>query len=247
MVHPIELILGKYRDQFKTIIPFNPGKDKLLAMNLGGNNGALTPAIFNETDLFTNFIDQELRSHKARFGIGGYLENREVYNRSPLFSSPPPANENLSPVTSQRTIHLGVDIWGPAGTPVFAPWGGSIHSFAFNNRFGDYGATIILQHQVDGCTFHTLYGHLAKADLAIGQNQYFSIGERIGSFGTKEDNGNWPPHLHFQVIIDMELKEGDYPGVASLSSLDYYRKNCPDPDILLNMKKWAVPATGTNR
>jgi murein DD-endopeptidase MepM/ murein hydrolase activator NlpD len=238
MHNPVELLLSKNSDQYKKIVPFNPQKDKLLAMDLSGNNTRLTASIFNDTNLFSGFITNELESNNASYGIGGYLENREVYSRSPIFSGD--SSDISISFIQRRSIHLGVDIWGPAGTPVFAPWGGSVHSFAFNKQFGDYGATIILQHQVDGFTFHTLYGHLSLGDLSIGQNQYISIGENFAKFGTPQENGNWPPHLHFQLIIDMELKEGDYPGVCSLSRLDYYRKNCPDPDLMLHMRKFAV-------
>ena len=233
MHNPIELLLSKNSDQFKQVVAFNPENDRLSALDLSGNNIRLTPEIFNDTGRFSDFITKELASKNARYGIGGYLENREVYSRSVLFDG---ATNSL---VQKRTIHLGIDIWGPAGTPVFAPMGGSVHSFAFNNNFGDYGATIVLQHQFDGFTFHTLYGHLSLADLGIGLNQYVSIGERFASFGKQQENGHWPPHLHFQLIVDMELKAGDYPGVCSLNRLDYYRKNCPDPDLVLNMRKWA--------
>ncbi|CAN5490650.1 hypothetical protein BH10BAC3_BH10BAC3_08820 [soil metagenome] len=233
MHNPIELLLSKNGIQFKQVVPFKAEKDRLLALDLSGNSIRLTPEIFNDTNRFSEFITKELESNKATYGIGGYLENREVYSRSAIFDG---ATNSL---VQKRTIHLGVDIWGPAGTPVFAPMGGSVHSFAYNNSFGDYGATIILQHQLDGFSFHTLYGHLSLADLSIGQNQYISIGERFASFGKPEENGHWPPHLHFQLIVDMELKEGDYPGVCALNRLDYYRKNCPDPDLVLNMRKWA--------
>jgi len=243
MQQPIEFILSKYRHQFKSVIPFNPGQDKLLCLDLSGNNSALTPAIFNDTVQFNAFISEQLDANNARYGIGGYLENREVYSRSPLFTGNTTGagekNLKISPVYVNRTIHLGIDIWGVAGTPVLAPLGGSVHSFAFNNQFGDYGATIILQHQLDGLYFHTLYGHLSLADLAFGENQYISIGEQVGRFGSSGENGHWPPHLHFQIIIDMELKTGDYPGVCNLSRLDYHRKNCPDPDLVLNMNQWA--------
>jgi peptidoglycan LD-endopeptidase LytH len=233
MHNPIELLLSKYKDQFKKVVPFDVEKDQIMALDFSGNNRGLTPEVFNDTGRFSEFVTSELAAKNAKYGMGGYLENREVYSRSPIFDGAD--NHPLK----QRTIHLGVDIWGPAGTPVMAPWGGSVHSFAYNNNFGDYGATIVLQHQIDGFSFHTLYGHLALADLTVGQNQYISIGEAFAHFGKPAENGHWPPHLHFQLIIDMELKEGDYPGVCALSHLDYYRKNCPDPDLVLNMRQWA--------
>lgn len=238
MKRPLKQILTRYRDQFTNVVPFDQEKDKLLAIDLGGNNSNLTPAILNDTALFSDFINNALASADSRYAIGGYLENRVVYSRSALFN-------NTANTAKNRTMHLGIDIWGPAGTPVFAPVGGTVHSFAFNDRFGDYGATIILQHQLEGVTFHTLYGHVSLADLSLGQNQYIHLGEQFARFGTPKENGNWPPHLHFQVIADMELKEGDYPGVCAPADIDYYRKNCPDPDLILNLRKLAVQPVHT--
>jgi murein DD-endopeptidase MepM/ murein hydrolase activator NlpD len=230
---PVPLLLLKYRHQFGPVVVFNQD-DAPAALDLSGTNESLTPDVFNSTAAFGAFIQASLATAKASFGMGGYLENRIVYSRSPLFDG---ASANRA---NARTIHLGIDIWGKAGTPVLAPFGGTVHSFAFNNHFGDYGATTILQHQIDGVSFYTLYGHLSLADLRFGENQFINIGETIGHFGPPQENGHWPPHLHFQVIIDMQLKKGDYPGVCSAADLEFYQNNCPDPNLILNI----TPAAG---
>lgn len=234
MQQPVPQLLLKYRDQFAPVVHI-AGDEKIVALNLSGSNEELTPKIFNSTHAFSEFINKTLFESGAGYGIGGYLENREVYSRSALFDGT--AEDRMH----ARTFHLGVDIWGDTGTPVFAPYGGTVHSFAFNDHFGDYGATIILQHQIDGIAFHTLYGHLSLEDLRLGESQFINIGERIGHFGPPQENGHWPPHLHFQVIVDMQLKQGDYPGVCSAAALDFYRHNCPDPDLILNLAHRAQP------
>jgi murein DD-endopeptidase MepM/ murein hydrolase activator NlpD len=156
---------------------------------------------------------------------GGYGELRSIYGKSDLFSGEEP-----------RRFHLGVDIWGDAGTPVYAFLGGMIHSFAFNDNDGDYGATLVLLHQLDGIAFYTLYGHISLRDIdSIAPGQYVSHGQEIAHFGEPHENGNWPPHLHFQVIADMELKKGDYPGVCKFSEREKYLKNCPDPNLILQI------------
>jgi murein DD-endopeptidase MepM/ murein hydrolase activator NlpD len=234
MNHQLHYIIGKYTSQFHQVVDFDPSSDKLLAMDMSGGNPRLAPAIFANTNQFSRFITQELTDAKARYGVGGYLEDRVIYSQSAHFG-----NTNGDTTSNDsRTIHLGIDIWGPAKTEVFAPWGGSVHSVAYNKADGDYGATIILQHQLEGLSFHTLYGHLSVKDLALTENQYVSFGEPFAHFGPPEENGNWPPHLHFQIIIDMELKRGDYPGVCNRSKIDYYKYNCPDPDLILDMRKY---------
>lgn len=236
MTHPLHLLLPKYSPQFHPVVAFDAKKDKLLKLDMTGANRRLVPSIYSDVTLFSRFVAQELADKNALYGIGGYLEDRAIYTRPS--QSGTPGSVLSESHDANRTIHLGIDIWGAAGTPVYAPWGGTVHSFANNKNAGDYGATIILQHQVDGLAFYTLYGHLSLADLSIGQNQYIAFGEEFAHFGPPQENGNWPPHLHFQVIIDMELKEGDYPGVCHRSKVDYYQNNCPNPDLLLNMMQW---------
>jgi hypothetical protein len=60
-------------------------------------------------------------------------------------------------------------------------------------------------------------------------------GEIIGYIGDYNENGTWPPHLHFQIIEDLRNQIGDYPGVASEAESDFYLTNCPDPSIIFNL------------
>jgi very-short-patch-repair endonuclease len=139
-----------------------------------------------------------------------------------------------------RRLHLGIDIWGKPYTKVMAPLDGIVHSFAFNNAFGDYGATIILTHNMKGRTFHSLYGHLSLNSIKnIQEGERIRKGDVFCEFGIPFENGQWPPHLHFQLIIDMEGKKGDYPGVCRYSERQRYLDNCPDPDTILQMMQYA--------
>jgi len=222
-------LLLKHKKTYYPVVPFNAAKDKLLRMDFTEHNTTLTADIFNNTNLFTAYVAQQLQAADARYGIGGYSENRTIYSRSAHF------NTDEEP----RRLHLGIDIWGAAGTPVYAPLGGMVHSVAFNDNFGDYGATIVLLHQLDGQAFYTLYGHVSLDDITvIKAGTYISIGQVFAHFGKPAENGQWPPHLHFQVIEDMELKKGDYPGVCKLSERSKYLRNCPDPDLILQIMQY---------
>ncbi|MEO6633158.1 MAG: peptidase M23, partial [Mucilaginibacter sp.] len=64
-----------------------------------------------------------------------------------------------------------------------------------------------------------------------------SENERIAGFGTMDENGHWPPHLHFQLMFDMEGKKGDYPGVCRFSEKAICQKNIPDPQFILRFPK----------
>ena len=116
-----------------------------------------------------------------------------------------------------------------------------VESFAYNNNLGDYGATIILQHQLQTVNFYSLYGHLSLKDLEnIRLGQFINRGHRLGQIGLPEENGHWPPHLHFQLIFDIENFDGDYPGVCKKSELVHYRSNCPNPDAVIKLNRFLV-------
>jgi murein DD-endopeptidase MepM/ murein hydrolase activator NlpD len=159
----------------------------------------------------------------ALAGVGGYLENRSLYKDTELFQG-----------DEERCIHIGVDVFMPAGTTVYAPLDGQVQSFANRRVSGDYGPVIILRHRLDNFEFHSLYGHLSEASLdGLVDGQIFAAGEKLAEIGPRPVNGNWPPHLHFQLIRDMQGYRGDYPGVVRPAELDYFMQNCPDPAALI--------------
>ena len=202
-------------------------------MDFTTNNTGISEDLLLNTGAFSTYIADLLQQHDCTYGIGGYNEHRTIYSRSNVFDA---AGSSEEP----RRLHLGIDIWGKAGTPVFAPLGGVVHSFAFNDRFGDYGATIVLLHQLNGESFYILYGHLSIADLSnLRAGKYTSLGEVIGHFGEPFENGGWPPHLHIQIIKDLHNYWGDYPGVCRYSERERYLRNCPDPDVILGMMQYA--------
>jgi peptidoglycan LD-endopeptidase LytH len=47
-------------------------------------------------------------------------------------------------------------------------------------------------------------------------------------------NGDWPPHLHFQLITDMMGNTGDFPGVCLPEEKQAYKVLCPDPIGILS-------------
>ncbi|MGC4101557.1 peptidoglycan DD-metalloendopeptidase family protein [Ferruginibacter sp.] len=234
----LEKLLLKDQAGFRCVVDLDPTREKIAAIDLSKNNTALTEEIYSDTERFSIYIDHERAAQRAKFLIGGYGELREMYKRSFLFNEEKKYDIE-KPAEQPRRLHIGTDIWGAAGTPVYVPLGGTVHSFAFNNNFGDYGATIILQHQLDTVVFHTLYGHLSLADIDhLKEGSFLSRGQLLAHFGRPSENGNWPPHLHFQVISDMRLYRGDYPGVCAEKDRDYYLANCPDPDLLLHLDRY---------
>ena len=243
MISRLENVLKKNRQQFRPVVDFSAATDKLLQLDFTETNKELTSALIEDTAAFSQYVNNKLASANAKYGIGGYNEDRVLYKRSKHFevsdSSKISLQSSAGGLEETRSIHLGIDIWGAADTKVYVPIGGTVHSFAFNDNFGDYGATIVLQHQLDTIEFHTLYGHVSLKDLVpLQEGKYMSRGELLGHFGEPSENGDWPPHLHFQIIEDMRLNEGDYPGVCTNSEKEKYLINCPDADLILDMMRF---------
>ena len=199
------------------------------ALDLSVTNADLEGVDMSSSDDLGDYIDKVIKKNAAKVAIGGYLERRNIYARSTYFK----AAENAK---DERNIHLGIDIWAPEGTEVLAALNGEIHSFKNNLNHGDYGPTIILKHVIKDLEFYSLYGHLSLnsiEDIELGQK--IEKGEIIGSLGGAEVNGDYAPHLHFQIILEIGDYFGDYPGVCSENDLESYKKNCPDPNLLLRL------------
>ena len=216
--------LAKRSGSFCSIIP-----DSLLSsaimLDLSVGSGAIG-ASGDDVETLARHLFARIESAGAKVGIGRYCENRSLY-QSDLFSSGS---------TEARSMHLGVDLFAAAETPVMTPMAGRVLSVTDNDRDLDYGPTVILQHDADGQSFFTLFGHLSPATLNhLKSGQDIQAGEVIGWIGSYPRNGNWPPHLHVQVMTDMLDYVGDFPGVASPSEAWYWRGLCIDPNLVLGM------------
>lgn len=218
----IKEILNKNKDSFCEVVEINNSSMHLL--DLSNNNAFLNDFDTDKPDVFQDFINKTLEKSNKDIAFGGYLEDRFIYKRSSHFGD----DENA------RTIHLGIDIWMKENTAILAPLKSKVHSFNYNDNYGDYGGTIILEHNLNGKTFYTLYGHLSKDSLNINKGQHIKCGQKFAELGNTNENGNWPPHLHFQIIENIGDYKGDYPGVCNKSDLDFYKQNCPDPNLILN-------------
>jgi murein DD-endopeptidase MepM/ murein hydrolase activator NlpD len=198
-----------------------------VALDLSVNHTDKLDLDLTDALIFEEFIEKHLSNNMAKVAFGGYLETRNLYKRSTVFK-----NET----TAERNIHIGLDLWIKAGTPVLAALDGTIHSFQNNTALGDYGPTIVLEHTIENITFYTLYGHLSLESLMKKKvGQIIKKQEQIATLGAPPINGDYAPHLHFQIIKDLQDKKGDYPGVCSKNEVAFYTKNCPNPNWLLGI------------
>lgn len=213
-------------DNIKVIedsIPYS----KYTPIDLSISNADLSKMDMENTEAFENHIETILQENDSIVAFGGYNEERNLYKTSSLF------NDEKS---EERNIHIGMDLWIKAGTPILAALDGTVHGFDFNAGKGNYGPTIILKHSFENRDFYTLYGHLSVEsieNLEIGTA--FKKGQKMATLGDSSVNGGYAPHLHFQIIKEIKDHTGDYPGVCSKNDLVYYLDNCPDPNLLLKI------------
>ena len=200
---------------------------KYVPIDLSISNMELSKIDMSDSKAFEIFIENHLHKNNAKVAIGGYNEERNLYKSSLIF------NDDEK---EERNIHIGMDLWIKAGTPVLAALDGTVYGFDFNAGKGNYGPTIILKHTIGNQIFYTLYGHLSVESIEnIEIGTLFKKGETMATLGDSSVNGGYAPHLHFQIIKNIENYSGDYPGVCSKKDLYYYLENCPDPNLLLKI------------
>jgi 4-aminobutyrate aminotransferase-like enzyme/Ser/Thr protein kinase RdoA (MazF antagonist) len=182
------------------------------------------------TPALSETIRAEIKNAGADFGIGRYDEARGIYN-APQFAKDP------NPTSERRTIHLGIDLFVSPGTALYAPLAGEVHLVANNCAPLDYGPLIILKHRTDaGDEFFTLYGHLTTNSVQqLQPGEQIQQGAAFAQVGDVDENGGWPPHVHFQIIVDLLDLGADFPGVAFPSQREVFKSLSPDPNLLLRI------------
>ena len=185
---------------------------------------------FNNIDLFQFKIDQLQKEHPTKIISGGYLEPRPLYTSNTYDKI-----GNNGP--ESRTIHLGIDFWLPTNTPVHALFDGEIEIAVDDHGNKEYGGLVIVKHIKNDITFYTLYGHLnPESVLQYQKGDKIIKRQKIGVLGNQKVNGNWAPHLHFQLMLSLLEYTTDFPGVAYANEIEIWKSICVDPNILFDIK-----------
>ncbi|NNF05156.1 MAG: aminotransferase class III-fold pyridoxal phosphate-dependent enzyme [Candidatus Eisenbacteria bacterium] len=230
--HSKKLLNALSKTKVKPVVAGDPSKAHVFDLSVGN---LLSGEIGNPEDMaeWTEKMFAIQKAAAAPYGVGRYGEARLLYAteafNDPVYGEP-------------RTVHLGMDLFAPVDTPVMTPLDGIVRSLQNNNFPRDYGPTVILEHELDGVTFYTLYGHLtlnSLDNLTVGQS--LKAGDEVGTMGDLKVNGDWPPHTHFQIILDRLGIEGDFPGVCTPAGKDLWQAICPDPNLLLRIPEARFP------
>jgi 4-aminobutyrate aminotransferase-like enzyme len=224
--------LREQQGRFAPVVKTDLAKAVVFDLSVGSPEFE-SPAEAADTRRLGEKLDGLMKAAGAEAGLGRYDEARLVYTSDAFRAS---AGE-------WRTVHLGVDIFMAAGTAVHAPLAGRVHSFADNAARLDYGPTLLLEHAGPGAPFFTLYGHLSEDSLAgLQPGTPVVKGQQIARIGSPPRNGDWPPHLHFQIVSDLLDRKGEFPGVAAPSQRSLFTSLSPDPSLILGLPKHPADA-----
>ncbi len=95
------------------------------------------------------------------------------------------------------TPHRGVDLTPGAGALVHAVAAGTVR--IATEAGGDYGVTVLIDHEIDGQLVSTRYGHMQYGSLEVEQGDTVTAGQALGKVGqTGKATG---PHLHLEVLL----------------------------------------------
>jgi 4-aminobutyrate aminotransferase-like enzyme/Ser/Thr protein kinase RdoA (MazF antagonist) len=219
------------------VLDVDPSVDPCLVLDLGVGSPFLgADPRHVETGPLTARIFGAMEREGVAVAVGRYDEARGIYLSGPFASGGRATDE-------RRTVHLGIDLFVEPGTTVRAPLPGIVHVLAHNALPQDYGPLVILRHETgDGTSFYTLYGHLTEdtlTGLAVGQR--VEAGQALARVGAPPTNGDWPPHLHFQLILDLLARDAEFPGVALPSQRSIWTSLSPDPNVLLRIPAERFP------
>jgi 4-aminobutyrate aminotransferase-like enzyme/Ser/Thr protein kinase RdoA (MazF antagonist) len=200
---------------------------------LGADDASAPPARFEA------LLRADVDGDSDAVGVGGYGEARLVYTTDAYATADG---------AERRTVHLAVDVWAAAGTPLHAPHAGTVELVHDNAARLDYGPVVVLRHETpDGTPYFSLYGHLARESLAhVAPGDRVEAGDLVGWVGSPPTNGDWAPHVHVQVLLDLLDLGVDYPGVAPPSQETTWLGLSPDPALLLGLRP-AVPGRPVER
>ena len=101
----------------------------------------------------------------------------------------------IHPIYKVRKFHKGIDFSADSGTAIQATGDGEVVQAG---RDGGYGNCVIIRH---GYGYETLYGHMSKIDVHVGQK--VKRGQRIGLIGST--GAATGPHCHYEVHLNGDI------------------------------------------
>ncbi|HSG46530.1 MAG TPA: aminotransferase class III-fold pyridoxal phosphate-dependent enzyme [Longimicrobiales bacterium] len=234
--------LADHREGFQPILPgADPAAFHVLDLSVGSLLLGADPAATASGPLGER-VRGALADARASVGVGRWNEPRPIYTA-------PEFRLGDHPTAGARTVHLGLDLWVPAGTPLHAPLPGVVESLGELAGRGNYGPTLLLRHDPEGApAFWTLWGHLDPDVLERwAPGDPVQAGAVVARVGAPPGNGDWPPHLHLQVVLELpggapDAPLHDIPGVVDPGARAGWKAVFPNPAALAGLDPASVDA-----
>ena len=235
--------LSAQQKNVHAVVDLDAKNDGLLWLDLGvASPYFVQPEETQNSEKFGRVINRAIEDADCRAGVGGYAEYRLLYDDDAFIDFD----------GHQRCLHLGVDIFMPAGSAVYAAIAGRVFSAANHSTSLDYGGCIILQHNIaqedaEPLKFYTLYGHLSPDSFNYKNGDPVNPGDQLATLGDIGENGQWPPHLHFQIINNMLGELDTFVGAGSATHQKTWLSFCPDPNLILGFDNALLNQPKTNK
>ncbi len=174
-------------------------------------------------------------------GIGPWREDRPVYSSE--------AFESVFMPGQRRSLHLGLDLFAPAGTIVRTPLDGEVVDLFATDLPLDYGHAVLLRHEPEpGVVFHSLWGHLAAQTVTERRRgERLRAGAAIGRMGAPAENGNWQPHVHIQLVTYDSPRAADVIGAGEAIYRDIWAELFPNPASFAGLPPEALARSGRGK
>lgn len=108
-----------------------------------------------------------------------------------------------APTAGASTWHKGQDFGAPLGTPIYAAANGTVADAGSASGFGQW---VVIDHEVDGEKYSTVYGHVVPSSIKVSKGDKVSAGDEIAGVGS--EGYSTGPHLHFEVWRGGRLPTG---------------------------------------
>src|SRR3989344_5661245 len=137
----VELIDAK--ENIAPVVPIEILTSPFYRFDLSRHNPDIAHVDMGRPETLRKYIVDTLTERRCGWGFGGWGEDRALYKTHPFFKDK----------AGDHSIHLGMDIWLPAETPVFVPFTGTVHGFKDNSTDHNYGPSIITEHRIGDASF----------------------------------------------------------------------------------------------
>ncbi|HVT52489.1 MAG TPA: aminotransferase class III-fold pyridoxal phosphate-dependent enzyme, partial [Dongiaceae bacterium] len=217
------------RLQSKALVPFGDPADPIAIASAAGD-AAAAEALWNE----------RAAAEQVTLGIGPWGEDRPVYTAA--------AFQSRLAEGERRSMHLGLDLFLPAGSALHAPLSGKIVDLFASDVPQDYGHAVLLEHTPEtGITFYSLWGHLSAATLeGLKVGATVEPGKIFAWMGAPAENGGWQPHVHLQLLTYRPARAADVIGAGEPRYRSVWAELFPDPAGFADIPPETFHRTGSS-